>query len=814
MNRTRGYTGGLAVVGRLPGLFLLSAATLLFEVNLTRLLSVAQFYHFAFLVISLAMLGYGASGTALALFPSWGRRRPLPFLALACALSSGGAYLLTNFLPFDSFTIAWDHRQLLLLLLDNLALAVPFFCSGAVLGILLIQEPEASGRLYAANLAGSALGCLLALLSPSLLGGEGTVLLSGLLSGLAALFLGGGRLQRGAALFATALYLAGLLFPPPFLEVRLSPYKGLSYARQFPDATITFRRWNGFSRVDRVRSSAIRSLPGLSYTYLSPLPPQQGLFVDGDDLSVVLELDPALLEEQPLPSALDFTSYLPTAIAYRLHRGGQALVLEPRGGLELWVALAQGAAEVTAVEANPLIVEAAGGIYRHPRVRVVMEDARSFVRRTSERYDVVTLALSAPYRPIQSGAYSLAEDYHNTVEALGDYLARLRPGGVLAVSRWLQMPPSEELRTFALALTAVERAGGEPARQMVAFRGYAMLTLLVKAGPFTPGELDTIRRFAAERAWDLVYAPDMRPEEANRYNLLREPVYYQTFRSLLEAEDRPAWYAAYPFEVSPPEDDRPFFGHFFKWSQLREVVAEAGRRMEPFGGAGYLVLLLLLLLSLGAAGAIVLLPLLFRRGRRPAGAPAGGGRPPAFLSTLAYFGLLGLGYLLVEIPLVQQFILFLGHPAYALTAVLFALLLFSGLGSALSSRLPLRPALALLILVLVLYPLLLPTLFSLTLGWPLMGRILLSVFVLSPAGMLMGVPFPAGLRRLERHAPHRIPWAWGVNGAASVVAAVLAALLSLSFGFRWVLFSGAFCYAGAFLAAGQGRGFPPRGGSP
>ncbi len=810
MKRTRIST---SFPGALLGLFLLSAATLLFEINLTRLFSVAQFYHFAFMAVSLAMLGYGASGTVLALFPSWVQRRPLSLLALACALSGVGAYLLTNDFPFDSFTIAWDRRQLFLLALDNLVLAVPFFCSGTVLGLLFLLEPGASGRLYAANLAGSALGCLLALVAPPLLGGEGTVLLSGLLSALAAPPLEGGRFRRGVALGVAALFLAGLLFPPSFLEIRLSPYKGLSYARQFPDATVTFRRWNSFSRVDRVQSSAIRSLPGLSYAYLKPLPPQQGLFVDGDDLSAVLELDPALLEERPLPPALDFTHYLPTAIAYRLHPGGQALVLEPRGGLELWVALAQGAARVTAVEANPLIVEAAGAIYRHPRVTVVMEDARSFVRRTSDRYDVVVLALSVPYRPIQSGAYSLAEDYHNTVEAFGDYLDRLLPGGVLVVSRWLQMPPSEELRTFALALTAVERAGGEPAQQVVAFRGYTLLTLLVKAEPFTPGELAAVRRFAAERAFDLVYAPDMRPEEANRYNVLREPVYYETFRSLLETEDRAAWYAAYPFEVSPPEDDRPFFGHFFKWSQIGEVVAEAGRRVEPFGGAGYLVLLLLLALALGAAGVIVLLPLLFRR-KRTAGPLSLPGRPPSFLSTLAYFGSLGLGYLLVEIPLIQQFILFLGHPAHALTAVLFALLFFSGLGSAFSSRLPLRPTLVLLILLLVLYPLLLPPLFALALGWPFWGRVFLSVLILSPAGLLMGVPFPAGLRRLEGYARPRIPWAWGVNGAASVVAAVLAALLSLSFGFRWVLFSGAFCYVLAWISAGQGRGFPPRGGSP
>jgi len=280
------------------------------------------------------------------------------------------------------------------------------------------------------------------------------------------------------------------------------------------------QQWNSFSRVDVVESGGVRSLPGLSYRYMAAPPPQRGLLVDGDDLNPILALS-----AEASPDALAFTGYLPTAIAYQLRPDAHVLVLEPRGGLETWIALAQGVAHVTAVEANPLIVAAAEDIYRAPRVTAVLEDPRSFVRCTPSRYDVVTLALTTPYRPIRSGAYSLSEDYRYTVEAFRDDLNTLAPGGLFVVTRWLQTPPSESLRAFALAVTALEQIGGDPAQQIVAFRGYATLTLLVKAAPFTPAELDAIRSFAAERAFDLVYAPDIHPEEINQYNVLQEPVY-------------------------------------------------------------------------------------------------------------------------------------------------------------------------------------------------------------------------------------------------------------------------------------------------
>jgi hypothetical protein len=800
---------------------LLSATILIFEINLTRLFSVAQFYHFAFLIVSLALLGFGASGTALALFPHWGRRHPsrsLRWLALACALTILGAYGLTNALPFDSFSIAWDRRQVLLLALHSLMLASPFFCSGLAVGLLLSVTPRAAGQVYAVNLVGAALGCLIALVAPAWLGGEGTVVLSCWLGAVASVVAQPDddppRQARVAGLSfglpAGALLLFGMLdlglrtitgTSFRVLDLRLSPYKGLSYALQFPGADVTYRRWNAFSRVDVVHSPGVRSLPGLSYRYLQPPPPEHGLLVDGDDLSPVV-----------LPGGdLAFAGHLPAAIAFQLRPQAEALILEPRGGLDVVTALALGARQVTAVEMNPLIVEAAGPIYTDPRVHVIVESDRSYIRRSPENFDVVILSLASTYHPVRSGAYSLAEDYRYTVEAFAGLLARLRPGGLLMITRWLQMPPSEELRAFALAVTAVEQAGGDPAAQIVAFRGYNTGTLLVKPGPFTQDELKAIRAFAASRAFDLVYAPDLRPDEVNRYNILPEPVYSQAFAALITADSRERWYASHDFDVSPPTDDRPFFGHFFKWAQARQVMAELGMTWQPFGGAGYFVVLALLGLALVMGVGLIVLPLAAAQWRaRRISSPSHPGlaHPPsrprrAALAGLAYFGLIGLAFLLVEIPLIQRFILFLGHPAYALTAVLFALLLFSGLGSQIvhTRRIPQRPALALLTVLVLGLPWLLSGLFALSLGLPLWLRVGLTMAALAPVGVLMGMPFPLGLRWLEKEAPDLIPWVWGVNGAASVVSAVLAALLALSFGFSWVLMTGAACYASAWLTA-------------
>lgn len=784
------------------GLVLLSAAALAFEITLTRLFSVTQWYHFAFLAVSVALLGFGASGTVLSLLPRW-TRPPLAGRAstgsVLFALSVVAAYLCLNYLPFDSYRIAWERVQVLYLLLYYLALTVPFFCAGLVIGSLLSGHAERATQLYASNLIGSALGGLVPVLSLPLTG-EGTILVISALGLLAAFVfsLHHSSLQpssktvtwtqvwRGALLAGSGLliFLAALL--PGLFELRLSPYKGLSQVLLFPDTEVTWRRWNAYSRVDRVNSPAIRSAPGLSLAYPGRLPNQDGLFVDGDDLSpVVLAGDGS--------GGIDlaeFTSYLPAALAYRLRPAGRALVIEPRGGLDLVVALQQGAGSVLALESNPLLIEAAGKVYRDNRVQVVHETGRSYARRSTESFDLIHLALTDRYWPVTSGAYSLGERYDLTVQAFEEYWARLRPGGLLIVERWLQLPPSETLRAGATILEALRTLGvPDPASHLAVIRDWQLGVILAKKGVLTEEEVETIREFSRSRSLDLVALPDLDESETNKFNVLEEPVYYRAFRQLLVEPE--AVYASQAYDVRPTTDNRPFFFHFFKWAQTRAVLQQLGKVWQPWGGSGYLVLVALLIVAVVTSGVLILLPLLFM--------PRLGGEGQGVRGrTIAYFALLGLGFLLVEIPLMQRFILFLGQPIYAFTAVAAAILFFSGLGSLAASRLSPRQTLPLLAVMILLYPLVLPPLFDALLGASLLARLLVSMLCLAPLGFLMGTPFPGGLVWLRGRAPGLIPLAWAVNGCGSVLASIAAAMLALSAGFSSVLIAAALAYAAAW----------------
>lgn len=400
----------------LGGVAATSAAGLVFEIALTRVFAIAQFYHFAFLCVSLALLGFGASGSALSAFPRLGRGGPhrWAWLAVGQSVTTLGAYALTNALPFDSFAIAWDRRQVLYLVVYYLALAVPFFFGGLVIVVLLggggVRRRVPSYRVYAASLAGSGIGAVMALGGLAWLGGEATIVISAALAmGGAAAFTvasaGARGWRAGTVGAAIALLLLAATVPGP-LEMRLSPYKDLAAALRYPGAEIAAVAWDQGTRVDLILSDGIRSLPGLSLTYRGVPPRQDGVTFDGDDLSPVLRVD---------PHSAEFAPHMLSSLAFQLRPRAETLILEPRGGLDVMIALGSGAASVLAVEPHGSAVEVVrstgASVYDDPRVTVTSSDPRTFVERTDERFDVIDLALTSPYRPVTSGAYSLAEDY-------------------------------------------------------------------------------------------------------------------------------------------------------------------------------------------------------------------------------------------------------------------------------------------------------------------------------------------------------------------------------------------------------------------
>ena len=805
MNKQKFNADSQNIGGFYIGIILLSAATLLFEINLTRLYSIAQFYHFAFFVVSLALLGFGTSGTILSIFPQLAKgniSKKLQWLSISTAASILGSYLAMNIIPFDSFAIAARPNQILVLVLHYVLQSLPFFFSGLVVGIILKVFPQKVDRIYSVNLLGSSIGCILAFFIPSFIGGEGVVFLCIGIAAFSSLIYTVRDLYTFTKLKKNLAYKMGLIFlvllflifscleckhyaqggdSNQWFDLRISPYKALSYSLQYPDAFIVSTSWNAFSKIDIVESQALRAIPGLSYRYPEVVQTNRGLFVDSDNLGVLINPK----------DDLGFAEYLPQFISYQLKPHPEVLILEPYGGLDISVALAHSSQNITAVESNGLILKTIKPLYVDNNVEFIHKSIRSFLQENKDKFDIIVLSLVSNYHPVNSGAYSLTEDYRYTVEAFSDVIDHLNAGGIFVVNRWLQMPPSEWLRTYSTAITAMEKQNMDVRNCIVAFRGYNLGTLMIKKQPFTEEELRAMRSFWSDRSFDLVYSPDIQQNEINKYNLLQEPIYYKSFMDLMNTADKNGFYSANVFDVTPPVDDKPFFGNYFKWSQLPTILESYGRTWQPFGGAGFLVILVLLLITVIVSGVLILAPLFSKRLEF---SHIRVKQKSLLPSVFLYFFMLGMAYMFVEIPLIQKLILFLDNPAFAFTTVLFSLLLFSGLGSRFSKVLPVKLAIILLVGYILAMPVIFSKVIGLNIGLPLSSRVPITVVMLSPMGFLMGIPFPIGLQAVGRKMPQLIPWVWGINGATSVVASVLATLFAISWGFSFVFLIGALCY--------------------
>ena len=768
---------------RYAGVFLLSAATLMLQVTYTRLLSVALWHHFVWMVVSIALLGYAASGTLLLVFPGLLKVEFDRLLTVTSTLFSVSAllsYAASNYIPFDPSRLAWDRLQLLYITAYYLLLFIPFLLSGLVVALAVERAGSRISRLYFSNLLGSALGSIFVLPLFGPLTGPGVMVLTSFIAGASAIAFALNLRGRGFSMVSGWMLVLLVLLPYAggLLPVRISPYKSLMVALRYPDAKLIETRWNAFSRVDVVTSGLVRYAPGLSLQYEASIPDQVGVIVDGDALNAITKYDGR-------PSSLAFTEFLPAALPYRLLSNPRVLVIDAGGGLGVLSALHHDSNWIVAVEVNPIVVELvrqkyrlfSGSIYQNEKVRVVVSEGRSFIRSSREEYDIIELSMAHGASASSTGIYALSENYLYTVESFKEFIGHLSEKGFLSVSRWLLPPPREDVRIVSLAVSALEGLGvPDPAEHIAVIRSWGTITLLVGRSPLTEEEIAAIRGFCREMGFDIVYVPGVEPSEVNIYNRFPEPIYYRLVQGMLHVEDREKFYGGYLYEIGPATDERPFFFHFFKWNRLIETYENLGKKWQPLIEGGYLVPIALIQ-ALGLSILFILLPI-----RRLGGMEIEGSR-----SLLTYFFCLGLGYMFIEIATVQRFILLLGHPVYSVSAVLFSLLIASGLGSYLSGRIKPGNRGHILVLLTVglltpLYGLVSPILRSL-LGLPITARLIATPIIIAPLGLLLGMPFPIGVRMLTDSKRGLIPWAWAVNGCASVLGSILPTILALSFGF-------------------------------
>ncbi len=789
------------------GIFLVSFAVLLIQLLLTRIFSVTMYYHLSFMVVSLAMLGFGASGLLVSLMPRWFPEHKLQqqtaLAALVFALTSVAAIWISFQLPISlESSLNWGRLAIV-----YVTCAVPFIFGGLVVSLLLSHRAAHANRLYFFDLVGAALGCLALIPTTNRLGAPSAVLLAAAIAAVAAAVLAAPRPRflRVSTLGVAALLLVGL-----FANLRWNFYDVRFVKGAVQERTLALR-WNSFSRVD------VLGTPQSLWTPISPTAagfssrldpaftiPEVRLRYDADADTQITYFDGNL-------QRLGHLTFDVSSTAYKLRRHHNVLILGPGGGRDILMALVHGSGPVTGVEINPLTVELmrtrfrtfTGGLYAgYPGVTVVNDDARSFIGSAREQYDLIEASLVDTWAASAAGAYALTENNLYTVEAFEEYLERLTPHGMIAFNRWFSFPPVESLRVVGLAREALQRRGVKnPADHVMVVRTDpdrthlpSLGSILVKRSAFSPAEVETARTFAADMGFLVSYAPGNAAADEN-----------SGFHELL-GPNPAALAATLPFDLSPVTDDRPFFFSrvpVMEWVAVRLGLSQSRVGEGNLDHGGQTLLICTVATALATA---LLLVLPYWASRRRARAPRG-----ARIDTrrgilwALYFSGLGLGFILIEIVLIQRFSLFLGYPVYSLSVVLFTMLLATGIGSLASGSLTsvraLPTALACLTALLVLYAVGLPLVLSATRGLPTAGRIAIAVTTILPLGLLMGVPFATGIRRAGGESSSIVPWAWAVNGGTSVFGSTLSVLISMTYGFTACFLVGAFAYLLSFAMA-------------
>jgi spermidine synthase len=762
----------------LAGLGLTSFAALLLELSLTRLFSVVLFYHFAFLAISIALLGLGAGGVFAYLLKNRLARRDTRTLAARLCIDNSILLLFVLEIVLRvPVALEVSGRNFLHLSAIYVAAALPFFLTGLLFSVVFARETWRAPRLYGADLGGGALACLAVVPLLNWIGAPNTILAASVAMAAAAMIWTESSRARTLAGGLAALFVVLIAANHSNRLIDVIYAKGI-----FRDQSwVEFARWNALSRVEVDRQGQAKTI-----------------VIDADASTYIMHCDPAHWHdtawEHDLMSA-------PPALANVLRPHGEFAIIGPGGGVDVLRAVANGSPSVTGIEINPIIADTimrgryadySHHLYERPEVHIHVTDGRSYLRSTPQQFDVVQMTLVDTWASTAAGAFALSENNLYTVEAFREYFQHLKPDGMIAITRWEFRQPREALRVVAVAMEALHSLGiADPALNFI----------VASQGPLNEDGIPVVvlakKTAFTEKEESAVQAHFDNYEQLNPLYLPSDPG-NNPFADLIASNDPYRFAQSYAYNVAPVTDNAPFFFFTLKAGQ---ILGPQGLRngIDWKVNLGVLVLLLVLAISLVAVLAFLILPLALQ-GSRQSPIP------------LLYFVAVGLGYILVEIAFIQRFVLFLGHPTYALTVVIFLLMLSSGVGSLFSRRWLPRTELAWMPLLLVILALLadalfLPRVLAAWVGLRFGYRLLISGVLLAPLGFIMGMPFPTGLRALTTNSVpgaatgenNAVEWAWAMNAAASVLGSVLAMVIAIQFGLTVTLTCGVAAYLLALL---------------
>ena len=784
--------------------FLVSMSSIMFEILLARFFSISQWNHLAFMIISMALFGFAASGTYLSIrgiagepSPTGTPRRSIDNRIRLYVLyySSGTlvSFLILNRLPLDYMELPVEPLQIVFLLAACLLIAVPFFFAGMVVSTTYMTIPEQTGRVYFINMAGSGLGALMVLLLLPLTNEGSMIILAVILPLFATMPFSKHEKSRqrlpgiaAACILTGVVALAILVAIPELMHIRPSPYKSLSQLLLFPDTVATHKQASLRGRVETVDSPFIRFAPGLSLKYQNSLPRQKAVFIDGDN-RLVLPTSSSGNNFVFQRHTLAYAGYL---IPEKLRN---ILVVQNSGGSAIACAFSAGAEKLQALEKNPILADLLATVYP---IQVSSKKPRPFLNSCIDRFDVIHIESWGASLP---GASALTQDYNFTKDAFKLYLSCLSQDGVVVMSRRLLLPPSNMLRLCAAACEALLSYKAAPLEHHIAIvRNWDTFTMIVSLKPIQ--NIKTLRDYAEKRNFDLVWPQKTDSPSLNRFNTFEKPFHYLKIKELFAAYNsnlQKQFFNQYPLDVAPQTDDRPFPDKFFKWRKGPEIHKMTGGRLYTLLLSGEIVVVVVLGAAMLTALVLLFLP------RFAAGARHGN----ISFNLSVYFLSVGAGFILAELFFIHYYTLIFGDPVLSFVAVLSSLLVFSGAGGLVSFYLnPRQIKTALLILAIVLGIMCITAdqaLHSIVM-LPSTLRQSMAIVALMPAGLLLGMPFPLGMRFMLKH-PRQRAYAWAANGCASVVSSVIAVQIALSIGQKTILWCAVAAYALAWLTAKSTR---------
>jgi len=788
----------------LTTVFWLSFSALAFEILLARFFSISQWNHLSFMVISLALFGFAASGTFFSLVdaqkPNWEKRLSSTFvltiITILFAFTTIISFQTLNRLPLDYFRLPLEPVQILYLLAAYLVLSLPFFVTGSIISLAYAAMPKKAGLVHFATMAGSACGAILPVpLLP--LFGEGKLIVLCALFPVAGILLTGlfrsvrpspmldlpskkTRYTQSTILavgIGVLIWAFGLILweEQSIFHIKPSPYKSLSQILQFPKTKITGSYSSIRGRIDTIHSPFVRFAPGLSLKFTNSLPKQWATYRDGDQPFFLYHLE----STQNTPFA-KFT--LPYAGYLLKNDPEKVLIIQNGGGSGIPCAKAAGAKNIIIIEQNPQIAKI---VRRQYHLSVINENPRAYLARTDQRFDMIHIENWGTSIP---GTAVLTQEYFFTREACAAYLRHLTPSGVLLISRKLLLPPSDSLRLWATIYECLRSLNiDNPEAHIIMLRNWDTFSLIASNRPLLDQTL--IKQFARKMNFDLVYFKDIQPDLVNRYNVFQHPFHFSTIGRLAHSyrtgtENR--FFREYLLDVRPQSDDRPFPGRFLKWFNLNAIYKSKGSRLYALMMSGEIAVGVVFLEALVISLVLLVVPVFLISKRKK----------PSF-SNIIYFLGVGSGFMFVELFFIKQFTLLFGDPIVSFTFVLAGLLVFSSAGGLWSQRFDSRAiwiSLTLLV-VFILFMIFSTDFFSYQiLKRSLFIRYLLALLLLMPMGFLLGLPFPLGMRFLLQYPVQRA-YAWSANGCASVLTSIVSVQIALSWGISKILI----CAGGSYL---------------